>query len=77
MRQSARRRRLLQLDDTPESVAREIERGELSEVKVQKMKMPRREVALIYRRGRPLSRSAQAFIQLLEDRYDVKALPEE
>ena len=30
-------------------------------------------LALIYRRGRPLSRAAQAFVRLLEERYRVKA----
>ena len=59
------------------AVAQEIARGELSEIKVKQLTMPRREVALIYRRGRPLSRAARAFIELLEERYGVKALPKE
>lgn len=59
------------------AVAQEIARGELREIKVKKLTMPRREVALIYRRGRPLSRAARAFIELLEERYGVKALPKE
>ncbi len=59
------------------AVAQEIARGELREIKVKKLTMPRREVALIYRRGRPLSRAARAFIELLEERYGVKAIPKE
>ncbi len=59
------------------AVAQEIARGELREIKVKKLPMLRREVALIYRRGRPLSRAAKAFIKLLEERYGVKALPKE
>ena len=59
------------------AVAQEVARGELREIKVKKLNMPRREVALIYRRGRPLSRAARAFIELLEERYGVKALPKE
>jgi len=57
------------------AVAHEVERGELREIEIRKMTMPRREVALIYRRGRPLSRAAIAFIKLLEERYGVSALP--
>ena len=57
------------------AVAQEIDRGELREIEIRKMAMPRREVALIYRRGRPLSRAAEAFIKLLEERYGVSALP--
>ena len=59
------------------AVAQEVKRGELREIKVKNLTMPRREVALIYRRGRPLSRAAKAFIELLQERYGVKALPEE
>ncbi len=59
------------------AVAQEVARGELREIKVKQLTMPRREVALIYRRGRPLSRAAKAFIKLLEERYGVKALPKE
>ena len=59
------------------AVAQEVARGELREIKVKQLTMPRREVALIYRRGRPLSRAARAFIELLEERYGVKALPKE
>ncbi len=57
------------------AVAQEVERGELREIEIKKMTMPRREVALIYRRGRPLSRAAVAFIKLLEEHYGVSALP--
>ena len=57
------------------AVAQEVERGELCEIEVKNMTMPRREVALIYRRGRPLSRAATAFIKLLEEQYGVSALP--
>ncbi len=59
------------------AVAQEVARGELREIKVKDLTMPRREVALIYRRGRPLSRAARAFIELLEEHYGVKALPKE
>jgi DNA-binding transcriptional LysR family regulator len=57
------------------AVEREVRRGELRQVRVQGMTMPRRQIALIYRRGRPLSRAAQAFVGLLEERYRVKAPP--
>ena len=57
------------------AVERELRQGDLCQVRVEGMDMPRREVALIYRRGRPLSRAAQVFIQLLEERYGVTALP--
>ena len=39
------------------------------------LSIPQREVAVIYRKGRPLSRAGEAFIELLEERYDVRALP--
>ena len=57
------------------AVAQEVERGELREIEIKKMTMPRREVSLIYRRGRPLSRAAIAFIKLLEEHYGVSVLP--
>ena len=57
------------------AVERELRQGDLCQVQVEGMDMPRRQVALIYRRGRPLSRAAQVFIQLLEERYGVTALP--
>ena len=57
------------------AVEREVARGELCEVRVEGMTMPQREISLIYRRSRPLSRAAQAFVQLLEERYGVKAPP--
>ncbi len=55
------------------AVERELRRGELRQVQVQGMTMPRRQIAVIYRKGRPLSRAAQAFVGLLEERYGVKA----
>lgn len=59
------------------AVERELGDGGLHQVQVDGMTMPQREISVIYRRGRPLSRSARAFIELLEQRYKVKALPEE
>lgn len=50
--------------------------GKLCEVTVAGMKMPKREIALIYRRGRPLSSAAEAFARLLEERFGVRVLPE-
>lgn len=55
------------------AVEREVARGELRQIRMEGMTMPRRQIALIYRRGRPLSRAAQAFVRLLEERYGVKA----
>jgi DNA-binding transcriptional LysR family regulator len=55
------------------AVEREVERGELREIAVTGMDLPRREIALIYRKGRPLSRAAQAFVSVLEERYGAKA----
>ena len=55
------------------AVDRELQSGELRQIQVRAMAMPRREIALIYRRGRPLSRAARAFAQLLEERYGVQA----
>ena len=55
------------------AVERELQQGELRQIRVRGMTMPRRQIALIYRRGRALSRSAQAFVRLLEERYRVKA----
>lgn len=59
------------------AVAQEVKRGELCEIEIKNMTMPRREVSLIYRRGRPLSRAAIAFIKLLEEQYGVSVLPAE
>ena len=56
------------------AVEEEVQRQELRQIQVQGMTMPRREIAVIYRRGRPLSRAARAFIELLEERYGVQAL---
>jgi DNA-binding transcriptional LysR family regulator len=55
------------------AIERELERGELRQVRVTGMKLPRRQIAMIYRRGRPLGRAARAFVALLEERYGVKA----
>jgi DNA-binding transcriptional LysR family regulator len=55
------------------AVEREVQRGELRELEVVGMSMPQREIALIYRRGRPLSRASHAFVRLLEERYGVTA----
>jgi DNA-binding transcriptional LysR family regulator len=55
------------------AVEREVASGELRYVRVRGMTMPKRTIALIYRRGRPLSRAAGAFVRLLEERYGVKA----
>ena len=59
------------------AIDRELERGELRQIHVGGMTMPQREIALIYRRGRPLSRAARAFVEVLEERYGVQALPRE
>ncbi len=59
------------------AVEREVARGELRQVRVKGLEMPRRQIAVIYRRGRPLSRAARAFVGLLEERYGVKAPPPE
>jgi DNA-binding transcriptional LysR family regulator len=59
------------------AVEREVARGELRQVRVKGLEMPRRQIAVIYRRGRPLSRAARAFVGLLEERYRVKAPPPE
>ena len=55
------------------AVEREVQRGELRQIRVEEMTMPEREIALIYRRRRPLSRAAQAFVRLLEERYAMHA----
>jgi DNA-binding transcriptional LysR family regulator len=59
------------------AVDREVRAGNLRYVRVRGLTMPKRQIALIYRRGRPLSRSARAFVRLLEQRYHVKAQPPE
>jgi DNA-binding transcriptional LysR family regulator len=56
------------------AVEPEVRRGELRLVRVEGLAMPQREISLIYRRGRPLSRAAEAFVGLLEERYGVRAL---
>ena len=55
------------------AIEREVQRGELRQIQVDGMETPQREVALIYRQSRPLSRAAQAFVHLLEERYGVHA----
>ena len=57
------------------AVERELREGDLCQIRVDGLVMPKREVALIYRRGRPLSRSGLAFVRLLEERYGVDATP--
>lgn len=59
------------------SVEQELKRGDLRQIRVEGMEMPQREISLIYRRNRPLSRAGDAFVRLLEERYDVKAPPPE
>jgi DNA-binding transcriptional LysR family regulator len=56
------------------AVEPEVRRGELRLVRVEGLAMPQREISLIYRKGRPLSRAAEAFVGLLEERYGVRAL---
>ncbi|MEX2158966.1 MAG: LysR family transcriptional regulator [Dehalococcoidia bacterium] len=55
------------------SVEQELKRGDLRQIRVEGMEMPQREISLIYRRNRPLSRAGEAFVRLLEERYGVKA----
>ena len=57
------------------AVEREVRVGELRHIRVRGLTMPKRQIALIYRRGRPLSRAAEAFVRLLEERYGVKVPP--
>jgi DNA-binding transcriptional LysR family regulator len=57
------------------AVEQEVKRGDLCQVRVEGLTMPEREIALIYRKNRPLSRAALAFVRLLEERYGVKAPP--
>jgi len=57
------------------AVEREVRAGELHRIYVDGLTMPKRQIALIYRRGRPLSRAAEAFVRLLEERYGVNAPP--
>jgi DNA-binding transcriptional LysR family regulator len=55
------------------AVEREVDAGELRHIDVSGLVMPKRQIAMIYRRARPLSRAAQAFVTLVEERYGVKA----
>jgi DNA-binding transcriptional LysR family regulator len=57
------------------AVEQEVARDELRQIAVDGMELPRREIALIYRKGRPLSRGARAFVELLEERYGIVAPP--
>ncbi len=56
------------------AIEREVQRGELRQIRVDGMETPQREIALIYRQSRPLSQAAQAFVHLLGERYGVQAL---
>jgi DNA-binding transcriptional LysR family regulator len=55
------------------AVERELRDGELCHIRVTGLTMPKRQIALIYRRGRTLGRAAEAFVHLLEERYSVRA----
>lgn len=50
----------------------EIDRGELAEVKIRQMRIPRH-VYVVYRRDRPLSRAARALVRLLKPGADSHA----
>ena len=51
-------------------VQREVERGQLAEVHIREMKL-RRDLFLIFRRDRPLSQAAKAFIGILLPRQEL------
>lgn len=53
------------------STERELEQGTLSAIEVSDVKMPRRQISLIFRKNRKHTRSVQAFFALLSDLYDV------
>jgi DNA-binding transcriptional LysR family regulator len=55
------------------AIEREVRAGELRQIRVPGLQMPTRQIAMIYRRGRPLNRAAEAFVKLLEERFRVKA----
>jgi DNA-binding transcriptional LysR family regulator len=55
------------------ALERELASGELREIRVEGLEMPQREISLIYRKNRPLSRAGQAFVGLLAERYGVDA----
>ena len=59
------------------SVEQELKRDDLRQILIEGVEMPQREISLIYRRNRPLSRAGEAFVRLLEERYGVKAPPPE
>lgn len=51
-------------------VRREVERGQLVEVRIREMRL-RRDLFLIFRRDRPLSQAARAFLQLLVPKQGI------
>lgn len=51
----------------------EVERGQLVEVRIREMRL-RRDLFLIFRRDRPLSQSAKAFLRLLRSKQSLGAL---
>jgi DNA-binding transcriptional LysR family regulator len=55
-------------------VRREVECGQLAEVRIRQMRL-RRDLFLIFRRDRPLSQAARAFVRLLRPRRGVGGLP--
>jgi DNA-binding transcriptional LysR family regulator len=57
-------------------VRREVERGQLAEVRIREMRL-RRDLFLIFRRDRPLSQSAQAFVAILGAKSGTRRQPEE
>lgn len=56
-------------------VEREVERGQLAEVRIREMRL-RRDLYLIFRRDRPLSQAARAFIQILRPRQGLPRVVE-
>lgn len=55
------------------ALERELTSGELREIRVEGLVMPQREISLIFRKNRPLSRAGQAFVGLLAERYGIDA----
>lgn len=58
------------------AVERELELGFLAEVKLKEPPMPRRRIALIYRRNRRQGRAVAAFIDLLREVYRFQSPPQ-
>jgi DNA-binding transcriptional LysR family regulator len=56
-------------------VQREVERGQLAEVRISEMRL-RRDLFLIFRRGRPLSQAAQAFVAIVRPKQGMKREPQ-